>query len=147
MNRYNWRNKGWTAMPNLLMSKAIPLHVRATGMALHARAFRNARSIKVRTDTIAEDLGVSRQTVQKHLNVLETMGLIRRIRRGQGKCNIIVLNLKAQADRLRDAIGRALPDMKDALFDDTKRTTAWWIERWRANKQAMAITRGMRAAA
>lgn len=146
MNRENrrrkeqsWKARGFTQLPNILMSSALPVGVRATANAIYARAFGSRQGVCLTVSTIAKDVGVSRQTVHKHMNILEMAGLIRRVRRGQRLANVIVLTLKEHGTNLSESIQHGLTRIMPALFGE-KRTTAWWVERWRIHKEAM---RGM----
>ena len=51
--------------------------------------------IKLSYERIMEIIKHARATVAKLLKELEDAGLIRRIRRGQGKCNLIIVNIPA----------------------------------------------------
>ena len=129
-------------MPNILLSKALPVGVRATVAAIYARGFGQRQGVCLATETLARDVGVSRQTIQKHLNILELAGLIRRVRRGRGLANVIILTLKDKAARLAESIGIMASSVSRHLLGSEKKTMAWWLDRWKVHKQAMKACRG-----
>ncbi len=143
--KQSWHSMGWTAIPNITFSRALPPNVRLTAAGVYGRAFGKRQGIVIKVETLAKDLGFSRQTIHKHLNILEAAGIIRRIRQGQRKANIIILNLKNRAAKLADSIALAIDDVKDVLFEEGKRTMIWWLDRWKIHKEAM-VGRLLRAA-
>lgn len=54
--------------------------------------------VKLSYERIMEIVKHARATVAKLLKELEDAGLIRRIRRGQGKCNLIIVNIPADPE-------------------------------------------------
>lgn len=98
----NWKDKGFTPIPNIVINNpAIPRCVRSTYEAISARAFGKKFSVFVSQETLAEDVGVSLRTISRHLKVLETLRLIKRVRVGKGMTNTIILVLKL---RLMDSV-------------------------------------------
>ncbi len=138
----SWRARGYTQLPNILLSRALPVGVRATAAAIYARGFGQRQGVCLATETLARDVGVSRQTIQKHLNILEAAGLIRRIRRGQGLANVIVLTLKDKSAQLGESIRLTVCHVSDVLLGCEKKTMDWWAERWKVHKQAMRVSLG-----
>ena len=107
------RDKGFTPVPNIVLNNpAIPRCAQSTYGAIAARAYGRRSQIVVTEDVLANDTGVSRSTISRHLRVLETLCLIRRVRRSEGLPNIIVLTLKKRLSQpgigLAGAIGAEL---------------------------------------
>ena len=135
----SWRALGYTAIPNLLTSKGLPPNVRLTGIAVYQRAFGKRDGVCVKVETLAKDVGFSRQTITKHLNYLQLAGIIKRFRRGQGLASVIRLELKKAMQTLTESIAGALPRVHEAVVKEVRHTMAWWLERWKVHKEAMHV--------
>ncbi len=122
----NWQNRGFTQIPNIVLNNpAVPRCVRATYEAISARAFGKKFSISASEETLAADVGVSRRTVIRHLDVLEALHLIRRIRIGRGLTNTIVLTLKmrlVESGSLMKAIEVELAGLSQCILNRDKLT-------------------------
>jgi len=98
----NWKNNGFTQVPNIIINNpAIPRCARSTYDALSSRAFGKKAQVIISEAVLAKDVGVTRMTISRHLKVLERLHLIRRIRRGEGKPNVIVLTLKSRMNEAK----------------------------------------------
>lgn len=139
----SWRARGFTVVPNLLIvNPSLPPTTRLLLQTLHARSFGKGH-VKLGAGTIARDLGVSRQTVGKHLNILKVVGLVEVVRRGRGLVNVIRLVLAQMGRSMKTVFERVLPTLSERVLDGRKRTVAWWMERWRAHREARAVFRGV----
>jgi len=120
----SWRNRGWTPLPNIVINNpAVPRCVRNTYMALSARAFGKRYSVSVSQETLANDVGVSRRTIGYHLNVLEALHLIRRIRIGRGMTDTIILTLKVgNPDSLAKSISQGTRGLSEHILNREKLT-------------------------
>lgn len=145
--RQSWRAIGWTVVPNLaIVNPSLPPIARLILQALHARSFGKG-SVRLSVETIGRDVGVSRQTAHKYLNLLEMEGLIERRRQGLRRVNLIVLKLRKVGQSVKSGLEEIVPVLRDRLFDGRKHTVAWWVERYRVWKEAMGPARGMKVAA
>ena len=120
----NWKDKGFTQIPNIVLNNpAVPRCVRGTYEAISARAFGKRISVSVSLETLAKDVGVSTRTINRHLNVLEALFLIRRIRIGRGLTNTIILTLKvSNPDNLSQSIARGSKGLSQAIINRDKLT-------------------------
>ena len=92
-------------------------------MALSARAFGKRYSVSVSQETLANDVGVSGRTIIRHLNVLEALHLIRRIRIGRGMTNTIILTLKVgNPDSLSNSIAKGSKELSQHILNRQKLT-------------------------
>jgi len=83
--------KGFTQVPNaILRSKKISPGAKLAYSGLLSYAW-DKESCFPGQDTLGEDLGVTRQTVNEYIKELRTKGFIRVKRRGQGRSNIYEL--------------------------------------------------------
>jgi DNA-binding transcriptional ArsR family regulator len=92
----------------------------------------------MKVETLARDVGLSRQTVHKHLNVLEAAGLIQRVRRGRGLANVIVLTLKTRSKGKHGDMAAGLQAVRGVVLAGEERSMAWWLEAWRRHRGARA---------
>ena len=122
----DWQNTGFTPIPNIAINNpALPRCVRSTYEAISARAFGKRFSIFVSEEILASDVGVSRITIIRHLNLLEAIGLIKRIRPGRGMTNTIVLTLKmgmSNNKTLSQGIRGELPGLSNLVLKREKLT-------------------------
>jgi len=121
------KGKGFTPVPNIVLNNpAIPRCARSTYEAIAARAYGRRSQVAVTEDTLANDTGVSRSTISRHLKVLETLHLIQRVRRGEGLPNIIVLTLKKRLAQpgvgLAQAIEAELGGLSSYVLNHSKLT-------------------------
>lgn len=88
--------RGFTQVPNhLLESAAISPGAKLVYAMLLKYAWYNDYCFPGQ-DTVAKDMGVSRQTVNTHIKELATKGLIAVKRQGQGRPNVYELFLTAR---------------------------------------------------
>ncbi len=136
----SWRQKGYTVIPNVLIQCPIPQGAKMVYMALSARAFGNKPVVCCASSVLGDDLGVSRQTVQKHLNILEAFHFISRYRRGRKLCNVIRLTLKdkfrSTAKTVTQAISQGLYKLKDAVFTTRKYTVKECLAMYYLHREA-----------
>ena len=120
----SFKDDGFTQIPNLVLNNpAVPRCVRGTYEAISARAFGKRFSIFVSEDTLAKDVGVSPRTIIRHLNVLEALHLIQRIRLGKGLTNTIILTLKvSNPDSLTQSIRKGKNSLHEAICEKRKLT-------------------------
>lgn len=86
--------RGFTQVPNfLLKSKTLSAGDKMTFAMLLSYAWQNDHCFPGQ-ERLAKDLGLTDRSVRSHLKSLEAKGLLTIQRRGQGKTNIYVLNLK-----------------------------------------------------
>ena len=114
-------------MPNIILNNpAVPRCARSTYEAIAARAYGRRSQVAVTEDDLAKDTNVSRSTISRHLKVLEILHLIRRVRRGEGMPNIIVLALKVRLSQpgtgLADAIEAELGGLSAYVLNRSKLT-------------------------
>jgi DNA-binding transcriptional ArsR family regulator len=85
---------GFTQVPNfLLRSKKLSGGDKMTFAMLLSYAWQNDYCYPGQR-RLGEDLGIDERNVRRHLKSLETNGLLAIERRGQGKTNVYILNLK-----------------------------------------------------
>ena len=120
----NWKDRGFTQIPNIVLNNpSVPRCVRGTYEAISARAFGKRISVSVSQETLAKDVGVSRMTISRHLNVLEALFLIRRIRIGRGITNTIILTLKVGSpDSLTKSISQGTKGLSNHILNRDKLT-------------------------
>ena len=108
--------------------------------AIAARAFGNKPVVCCGAGVIGKDIGVSRQTVQKHLNILEAFHFIKRYRRGMNLTSVIILTLKHKlgktARNLSEAISKALFLLRPDTFKAGKLTVRECLLMWKRYKTA-----------
>lgn len=87
--------KGWTGVPNFILeSKEISVGAKLT----YAMLLKYARELDEcfpGQDRLAQDMGTTRQSVNAYIRELKQAELISVQRRGQGKPNLYILQLKA----------------------------------------------------
>src|SRR3972149_10764267 len=87
---------GFTQVPNfLLKSKTLSAGDKMTFAMLLSYAWQNDHCFPGQR-RLADDMGLPATNVRKHLKSLQTNGYLTIERRGQGKTNIYILNLKAR---------------------------------------------------
>ena len=87
--------RGWTGVPNFILeSKEISTGAKLT-YAMLLKYAREQDECFPGQDTLAEDIGTSRQSVNAYIRELRTVGLVSVQRRGQGRPNIYTIHLKA----------------------------------------------------
>ena len=87
-------SRGFTQVPNLLLrAPALSPGDKLSFAMLLSYAWHNDSCFPGQA-TLAKDLGLSDRSVRTHLKSLEAQGLLEIKRRGLGKTNIYVLNLK-----------------------------------------------------
>ena len=119
----SWKDKGYTQIPNIVLNNpAVPRCVRGTYEAISARAFGKKPSVNVSEETLANDVGVSRSTILRHLKVLEALFLIRRIRIGRGLSNAIILTLKVSNPNLIESISQGTKGLSQHILNREKLT-------------------------
>jgi len=122
----NWRDRGFTPIPNIVLNNpAVPRCVRPTYEAISARAFGKRYSVFVSCETLAQDVGVSERTINRHLKVLEALRLIKRSRPGKGITNNIILTLKLRmldGYSLSEAIARERVGLSACVLNRSKLT-------------------------
>lgn len=88
--------RGFTQVPNaILKSSEISSGAKLVYALLLSYAWHNDFCFPGQ-DRLAEDIGVSRQSVNTHVKELEKKGFIAVKRQGQGRPNIYEVNLKAK---------------------------------------------------
>ncbi len=88
--------RGFTQVPNaILKSKEISAGAKLTYAMLLSYAM-NKDECFPGQERLAEDMGISRQTVNGYIKELQRKGFINIIRQGQGKSNLYEINLKAR---------------------------------------------------
>ncbi len=135
-----WRQLGYASIPNILVQSPIPQGAKVVYMAYAARAFGNKPTVCCGAGVIANDIGVSRQTVQKHLNILEAFRFIKRFRRGQNLTSVIILTLKEKlgktAKTISEAISKSLCFLRPETFKAGKLTVGECLRIWCRYKSA-----------
>jgi DNA-binding MarR family transcriptional regulator len=92
---------GFTQVPNaVLKSDAISSGAKLVYSLLLSYAWHNDFCFPGQ-DTLAKDIGISRQSVNTHIKELEKKEYIKIKRLGQGRANLYELNLKAKVLRRR----------------------------------------------
>lgn len=87
---------GFTQVPNfLLKSKMLSAGDKLAFAMLLSYAWQNDHCFPGQR-RLADDMGLHETNVRKHLKSLQTNGYLTIERRGQGKTNIYILNLKAR---------------------------------------------------
>lgn len=87
---------GFTQVPNaILKSTEITSGAKLVYALLLSYAWHNDYCFPGQ-DTLATDIGISRQSVNTHVKELERKGFIKIKRLGQGRVNLYELNLKAK---------------------------------------------------
>ena len=87
---------GFTQVPNfLLKSKDLSAGDKLAFAMLLSYAWQNDHCFPGQ-QRLANDMGLHETNVRKHLKSLQTSGYLTIERRGQGKTNIYILNLKAR---------------------------------------------------
>jgi DNA-binding MarR family transcriptional regulator len=88
--------QGFTQVPNfLLKSKKLSAGDKMTFAMILSYAWQKDYSFPGQR-RLAEDLGIDERNVRRHLKSLEANNLLAIQRRGQGKTNIYILNLKSK---------------------------------------------------
>ena len=91
--------KGFTQVPNhLLTSREVSAGAKLAYAMLLKYAWQNNFCFPGQ-DKLAEDLGITRQSVNAHIKELEAKGFIDIKRRGQGKPNLYTLKLTTKRTR------------------------------------------------
>jgi DNA-binding MarR family transcriptional regulator len=92
---------GFTQVPNaVLKSDAISSGAKLVYSLLLSYAWHNDFCFPGQ-DTLAKDIGISRQSVNAHVKELEKKDFIKIKRLGQGRANLYELNLKAKVLKRR----------------------------------------------
>ena len=87
--------RGWTGVPNFILeSKEISVGAKLT-YAMLLKYAREQENCFPGQNTLAVDMGTTRQSVNTYIRELKKSGLISVQRRGQGKPNIYTVHLKA----------------------------------------------------
>ncbi len=96
--------EGYTQVPNfLLRMKSITSGDKMTFAMILSYKWQNDSCFPGQA-TLAKDMGVDERTVRRHIQALQTAGLLVIQQRGQGKTNVYELNLavvKGKVRRLR----------------------------------------------
>ena len=93
--------KGWTGVPNFILeSKEISVGAKLT-YAMMLKYAREEDECFPGQARLAEDMGTSRQSVNRYIQELRKVELISVKRRGQGRSNIYTVHLKASFWRRR----------------------------------------------
>jgi DNA-binding MarR family transcriptional regulator len=120
----------------------LPQGAKLVYAAIAARAFGSKPVVCCGSEVIGNDLGVSRQTVQKHVNILEAFHFIKRNRRGQNLTSVIILTLKEKLGRtarnVSEAISKSLAFIRQDAFKEGKLTVKECLELWFRHKTAHA---------
>jgi len=88
--------RGFTQVPNaILKSGDISAGAKLVYALLLSYAWHNDYCFPGQ-DRLAEDIGISRQSVNTHVKELERKGFVKIERKGQGRANLYELNLKAK---------------------------------------------------
>lgn len=88
--------RGFTQVPNaILRSGDISAGAKLVYALLLSYAWHNDYCFPGQ-DLLAEDIGISRQSVNTHVKELERKGFVKIKRKGQGRANVYELNLKAK---------------------------------------------------
>ena len=88
--------QGFTQVPNaILKSDKISPGVKLLYSLLLSYAWHNDYCFPVQ-DRLADDIGISRISVNRHVQELAEKGFIKITRKGQGRANLYELNLKAK---------------------------------------------------
>jgi len=88
--------RGFTQVPNaVLRSGDISSGAKLVYALLLSYAWHNDYCFPGQ-DRLAEDIGISRQSVNTHVKELERKGFVKITRKGQGRANLYALNLKAK---------------------------------------------------
>lgn len=92
-------SQGFTQVPNfLLKSKALSAGDKMTFAMLLSYAWQHDHCFPGQA-RLAVDLGLDERSVRRHLTALQANGLLAIERRGQGKTNVYILNLKPRSNR------------------------------------------------
>lgn len=92
---------GFTQVPNaVLKSDEISSGAKLVYALLLSYAWHNDFCFPGQ-DTLAEDIGIARGTVNRHVQELAEKGFIKITRKGQGRANVYELNLRARVLRKR----------------------------------------------
>ncbi len=95
---------GFTKIPNFIIRHTkLTTKAKLVFAAITSYAYGNKTTAFPGQETVAKDLGMSIKTVQRGLDELEKEGFMLIIRRGQGKTNVYVANIKSVKD---DTIGK-----------------------------------------
>lgn len=87
---------GFTQVPNaVLKSSDISAGAKLVYALLLSYAWHNDYCFPGQ-DTLAQDIGIARGTVNRHVKELSEKGFIKIARKGQGRANLYELNLKAK---------------------------------------------------
>ncbi len=93
--------QGFTQVPNfLLRMKEITSGDKMTFAMILSYAWQNDSCFPGQA-TLAKDMGVDERTVRRHIQALQTAGLLVIQQRGQGKTNIYELNLAVVKGKVR----------------------------------------------
>lgn len=93
--------QGFTQVPNfLLKSKALSAGDKMTFAMLLSYAWQHDYCFPGQA-RLADDLGLDERSVRRHLTALQANGLLSIERRGQGKTNVYILNLKPKSNSRR----------------------------------------------
>ena len=94
-------SQGYTQVPNfLLRMKDITSGDKMTFAMILSYAWQNDSCFPGQA-TLAKDMGVDERTVRRHIQALQTAGLLVIQQRGQGKTNIYELNLVVAKGKVR----------------------------------------------
>lgn len=92
---------GFTQVPNfILVSKKVSVGAKLTYAMLLKYAWQNDYCFPGQ-DRLAEDMGCTRQSVNKFIKELSTAGYLEVVRRGQGRPNVYELNLTVDKRKRR----------------------------------------------
>ena len=87
--------RGWTGVPNFILeSNEISTGAKLT-YAMLLKYAREQDECFPGQDTLANDIGTSRQSVNTYIQELRNVKLVSVLRRGQGRPNIYTIHLKA----------------------------------------------------
>ena len=93
--------QGFTQVPNfLLRMKEITSGDKMTFAMILSYAWQNDSCFPGQA-TLAKDMGVDERTIRRHIQALQTAGLLVIQQRGQGKTNIYELNLAVVKGKVR----------------------------------------------
>ena len=94
-------SQGFTQVPNFLLRlKEITSGDKMTFAMILSYAWQNDSCFPGQA-TLAKDMGVDERTVRRHIQALQTAGLLVIQQRGQGKTNIYELNLAVVKGKVR----------------------------------------------
>lgn len=95
--------QGYTQIPNfVLRMKEITSGDKMTFAMILSYDWKNEGCFPGQAK-LADDMGVDERTVRRHIQALQTAGLLEIEQRGQGKTNIYVLNLAVVKGKVRRA--------------------------------------------